>query len=78
VCDEWLTLSLTHADLAGVTLSKLNVSSKIVEADITTHPEDVRHVYKYIYIYVCVYDEWLTLSLTHADLAGVTLAVRGG
>ena len=43
---KWLTLSLTHADLSGVTLSKLDVSLKIVKAERTKHPD--------IYIYVCI------------------------
>ena len=40
VYNKWLTVFITCADLAGVTLSKLDVSSKIVKAEIVKHPED--------------------------------------
>ena len=52
VYNKWLTVFITCADLAGVTLSKLDVSSKIVKAEIVKHPADGRCIYMYIYMYI--------------------------
>jgi len=51
VYNIWLTVFITCADLAGVTLSKFDVSSKIVKAEIVKHPADGRCLSVYIYGY---------------------------